>query len=533
MNGIRLMHEFFAFIQARTTSSRLPKKVLKEIPENSGLTILDHIYGRLLQILPAANIVYLIPDTDIELEEFLKKRNYQYHKGSESDVRERFILAAERFNAENIIRLTGDNPFIDIEHIELLINTLTGSNYDIASFKDLPIGTGVEVFTRASLLKEPPEGLLDRHREHVSLHIKESASSKFYKFDSLLTAEEKAKLPFMRITIDEEPDFQFCTWLLENLKQINPYFGVKEIFSLYGKNPEGFKINEKVEQITFKVKEPITSSHRITILYADPARYGSGHYERCKLLYTLLQLNGFHCVLSDSLENIEQGDFYIIDHRDTEVPNSIKREKLLLIDNFGPDREHFPHIDVLPHPYNLFENVLEHILLPTGINNYVKSSFKKKITCYAGSLNSEDSYYLDLFLYWQFHRRGYEIVRIGGSVHKKVLGIEYFSRLSTHLFISHISESEFFISYFGQSIFTSAFFNNKVLLIGIGDVHEELGIHLSQNSNAIYAGNLKKRNLNLICNFAKNTRPIDISVTDRGYFNLINLIQSIGNFNEI
>lgn len=70
MSGIRSTRKVYAFIQARTSSLRLPRKVLLEFPPGSGKTLIDRIYDRILTVLPKEQIIYLIPEEDEELRFF-------------------------------------------------------------------------------------------------------------------------------------------------------------------------------------------------------------------------------------------------------------------------------------------------------------------------------------------------------------------------------------------------------------------------------------------------------------------------------
>lgn len=78
MSGIRSTRNIYAFIQARTSSIRLPGKVLRELPFNSGKTLIDRIQDRIRVVLPEEQIVYLIPEEDKELRSFLENRKYRF-----------------------------------------------------------------------------------------------------------------------------------------------------------------------------------------------------------------------------------------------------------------------------------------------------------------------------------------------------------------------------------------------------------------------------------------------------------------------
>ena len=104
MNGILSMHRFFAFIQARSTSTRLPGKVLRPIPMSSNKPLLSHIIKRLTKVVLKEKIILLIPTNDSEIKQYAIDNSVNYFEGSEDDVRDRFIQAGKKFNAENIIR---------------------------------------------------------------------------------------------------------------------------------------------------------------------------------------------------------------------------------------------------------------------------------------------------------------------------------------------------------------------------------------------------------------------------------------------
>ena len=71
------MYNFFAFIQARTTSSRLPGKVLKSIGDKP---ILSHIIDRLCKVIERKQIVLLIPKGDVKLIEYAKNNSLEFFK---------------------------------------------------------------------------------------------------------------------------------------------------------------------------------------------------------------------------------------------------------------------------------------------------------------------------------------------------------------------------------------------------------------------------------------------------------------------
>lgn len=516
MNGILSMHDFFAFIQARSTSTRFPKKVLKTIPSESGETILGHIVQRLKKVIPFENIVLVIPQNDTEIIQYAKANSIQYFEGSEEDVRDRFIQAGKKYNSKYVIRLTADNPFIDLEYLELLMEAFENPEIEIASFQGLPLGMGVEIFKMSSIEKEisPME---TRHREHVSLHLKENGAFRFEKLHTLLTEEELKICSKIRLTIDEESDYKLCCSVYSKLAAKSPCFGVKEVISLYQKEPDLFKLNENVNQVTFSVSHHRPDKNRIFILFAEPKQYGSGHYERCKSLSINLQSSGYEIVSAHALPENKDYDLFIIDHRDMEIPSEIQHKTIILIDHFGQERyNYFPH-DLLPHMFNEFEDVVRNSLFPIGIEEYKNYPEKKQVLVYAGSLNFRSSFLLDRFAFKHFADSGYEIIRVGGVPRKKAnFGIKTIPRTNKRDFLRILAESEYFISYYGQSVMDASFLNKKIMIYAISDYHERLALHFSKNSEAVYVGNVTVKNMNMTAAYQKFLRKVDLNLQNEG-----------------
>lgn len=519
MNGILLMHNYFAFIQARTNSSRLNSKVLEKIGDKN---LIEHIYFRLEKILEQEKIILLIPENDTKLVEFANSKNYNYFSGSEENVRERFILASEKFGAENIIRLTADNPFIDYNYIEYLLSFFSYKDFDIASFSGLPIGMGVEIFKSSSLKKEPKVGITDSEREHVSLHLKTTEEFKFLKLYPFISKSEIETSNKIRLTIDQIQDLEVCREVHKNL---GDDFNVEEVLELYQLKPEIFQKNFSIEQIKFETK-PIQSKKKIFIKYADPLPNGRGHFERCKYLSTILQTNFYNVEMDKEIPKELDADLIILDSRDMLVPNLIRNKKIILIDNFGQDRFKFIHFDTLPHMLNDFDESIQNTLLPLHFFEKVENKKPNKIFCYAGNLSFRESYKLDLFLKKQFSGSSYEIIRVGGSKRKKKnLGIKLYNKLNKTEYLKLLNESEFFVSYFGQSIMEATYLEKKIILFSISDYHNELAFHFVQNSNAMYAGDIRKQSLITSANFLKFTRPNSIGMKGNGYEKLFKLIE--------
>ncbi len=154
-------------LQARMGSTRLPGKVLLPI---AGRPLLDHIVDRLIGLRAEGQLV-IATSTEIRddvIEEYCKRRGVLCFRGSEADVLARYFYCAESYGFDHIVRLTGDNPFVDVDELDRLITLHLESNNDFTqSFSALPVGVGAEIFTFAALERSYREGHEPHHREHV------------------------------------------------------------------------------------------------------------------------------------------------------------------------------------------------------------------------------------------------------------------------------------------------------------------------------------------------------------------------------
>ncbi|MDZ4728108.1 MAG: spore coat biosynthesis protein F [Leptospira sp.] len=504
MNGILSTPKPFGFIQARLGSQRLNGKILKSIPIENGKSLLEHIHSRLIKIIPNERIVFLIPEEDDELALYLSNKNFQFHKGPLEDVRRRYIDAAEKYGAKDIIRLTGDNPFIDITSIELLWEAMFHlcTRYYCLAMAHLPLGMGVECFSYESLVHNIDILNDKRHLEHVSLHIKEDLKKNtvyrlippHIEYNNLQYTNE------IRMTIDENLDFEVMLDVWRELGETDPYFGANEVIKLYKNNPSLFEKNQPVKQVKFELPKENFIKKRISLSYGDPKIFGSGHFERCKSLSIEMQMNQYEvlCNSYPTENSISPIDGYIIDSRETIHKNF----PALSIDDLGPKKNDVTSVYFLPHP-DITQSKIKNNKSISFYSSPIIGLFKDipskqgQWMIYAGSLNKEQTELIDSFLLNNLNKKWNvkQWIRIGGTPSSSSNEILYFPRLSKFEFYNCLSTSEGFISYFGQSIMESMYLGKKTKLIGISEIHKELGIFFSDLAHIEYLGEINNLKL--------------------------------------
>ena len=229
--------KYVAILEARMGSSRLPGKSLKKL---CGEPLIKRVIDR-IQCSKKINDIVLATTTnplDDELVEYIKSININYYRGSEENVLERVVLAAEKFCCDNIVELHGDNPFLDPTIIDLAISKYESSECDYISNtieKTFPMGLRVQVFP-TKLLKEIYDTIDDPAvNEHVSLYFYENPDR--YNIRNL-SAPKNISFPEVRLTVDTELDFKFILKIYEKIidKKQYPNFLTEDVLNIIKEN---------------------------------------------------------------------------------------------------------------------------------------------------------------------------------------------------------------------------------------------------------------------------------------------------------
>jgi spore coat polysaccharide biosynthesis protein SpsF len=208
-------------------SRRLPGKVLKKIGNNS---LLGHLMTKVNSLKNKVNVVIATSTLEInnEIEEFCLKNNIRCFRGSESNVLERYYFCAKEYGFDHIVRLTGDNPFVDDEEIDNLVKLHIKKNADYSqSYSALPVGVGAEIFSFETLEKSFKYGVNENHKEHVNEYIEENEDK--FKIIKLSVPKEKNR-PDISLTIDTVEDLNKASFIFDKAKE--NFISTEEAISL-------------------------------------------------------------------------------------------------------------------------------------------------------------------------------------------------------------------------------------------------------------------------------------------------------------
>ncbi len=165
-------------------------------------------------------------------------------RGSVSDVLSRFVLALERTDADYVVRVTGDCPFVQPAFIDSALETATGIDY-VATDPDgrFPRGFDVEAIRREALITAHAESDDPVEREHVTPFIVRRPE----RFASApLLCPEWARHPELRVTLDEQADLDLLRAVVEELDASPTSLDGPAMFELLLRRPDLVAINQSV-----------------------------------------------------------------------------------------------------------------------------------------------------------------------------------------------------------------------------------------------------------------------------------------------
>ena len=205
--------------QARTGSSRLPSKVLKEV---DGKTLLQIHLERLKKCLEVDEIIVAttVNDEDKIIYNNALKWGFNAYRGSELDVLDRFYQAVKDKNADWIVRVTSDCPLLDPNLVDKVINFVRENNMDYGSnclIENFPDGQDVEVFKFSALRKANENAKLLSEREHVTPYIKSNSNGKGRDLFTAINYNSDMNYSNIRMTVDEAVDFKLIKILIQKL----------------------------------------------------------------------------------------------------------------------------------------------------------------------------------------------------------------------------------------------------------------------------------------------------------------------------
>ena len=224
-----------AIVQARLGSKRFPNKVLSNI---NGLTSLEILMTRLKQAKSVDEIVLAIPRSSENDELFAEamRMNIACFRGSETDVLDRFYLAAKEHSPDYVVRITADCPMVDPGIIDRVIDLcLSRKLRYVSTDETFPDGLDVEISDFQTLENAWLKSTESHDREHVMPFVRWLAA------ENSSALSSPVDYSGIRVTLDEPED-------LVVIKKVFSHFGrtdftYEELSKLIEDSPHLFTTN--------------------------------------------------------------------------------------------------------------------------------------------------------------------------------------------------------------------------------------------------------------------------------------------------
>ncbi len=327
-----------AIVQARMGSTRLPGKVLRPI---AGRPLLWHIVHRLKKshLIEDVAVATTTNAADDAIVEFGRDNGVTVIRGPEDDVLARFALAAEATDADIIVRVSSDAPFIEADFIDHLLTAMItqGGDYVLMEEGAQTAHEGVDPFTRRGLDKLMMDVQDDPvAREHVTGYFKLHPG-----FVPVARAPAYPELAREggRLTIDTPDDLAFIEAVHARMAARAGEASLADILLLLEREPALRRINAHVTQ------KRIAAQGGLALIRCDGGgKFGYGHVKRMVALARALRdregigalfaLNG----TEDAGEPIRRAGFAVTMEEPLESLVEAHAPDILLLDcREGPD----------------------------------------------------------------------------------------------------------------------------------------------------------------------------------------------------
>jgi spore coat polysaccharide biosynthesis protein SpsF len=232
-------------VQARTSSTRLPQKVLLPL---AGKPLLE----RMLERVQAARTpfdVCVATTTDAgddPVARLAARMGVACVRGHPTDLLDRHIEAARQTDADAVAKIPSDCPLIDPAVIDLVLRAfLEDTSFDYVSNlhpATWPDGYDVEVMTRAALETAHREATRPHEREHTTPFLWDHPE----RFRLRNVVWERDLQRTHRLTIDYREDYEVIRAVFEALhREGAPPFGLDEIVAYLEAHSDVFRLNQR------------------------------------------------------------------------------------------------------------------------------------------------------------------------------------------------------------------------------------------------------------------------------------------------
>jgi spore coat polysaccharide biosynthesis protein SpsF len=240
------MIDVIAIVQARMGSTRLPGKVLLDL---AGKPMLVRDMERIQRAKNIDDIVIATTkkSEDDKIISLCRDNGWNFFRGRENDVLDRYYQAAREYCAKTVVRITSDCPLIEPMIVDRIIEKFSVMTpkidyvSNIFPIRTYPRGLDTEVMSFSALERCWKEEANPVSREHVTPYIHRHPD----RF-RISEVNNELDLSSMRWTVDSPEDMAFACRIYEHFG--DHYFSWTDVLSLLREQPELMEINKDILQ---------------------------------------------------------------------------------------------------------------------------------------------------------------------------------------------------------------------------------------------------------------------------------------------
>jgi spore coat polysaccharide biosynthesis protein SpsF len=243
----RELKKVVTIIQARVSSTRLPKKVLLPLV---GEPLLVRMAERVMAASLVGEVVVATStsEEDNTIENVCRQKSIKIYRGSKLDLLDRHYQCALKYKADVVVKIPSDCPLIDSATIDEVLNKFLNSNEDFDYVSNLhpatfPDGNDVEVMSFAALENAWVNAHAKMELEHTTPYIWENPNK--FKIGNVTWEMGLDYSMSHRWTIDYLEDYQFINQVYHELYPTKKCFTINDILKLLMDKPELQEINKK------------------------------------------------------------------------------------------------------------------------------------------------------------------------------------------------------------------------------------------------------------------------------------------------
>jgi len=232
-----------AVVPCRMKSTRLKQKAILPI---HGIPSIQRclINGKAIQRIDCVVLATSTNAEDVILESHALAVGAEFLRGSAEDVLERFLVAARIYEADFLLRITGDCPVVSFEIANMLVDAHLSAKADVTyCLQPFAIGTASEVYSVSALQRLRQLVPRTDYSEYMLLYFTNNPSH--FKLNPVQLPETYRHSEW-RLTLDEQADLDLFNLMFAELNIGAQPLAFEQIAGFFARNPEASRINAEI-----------------------------------------------------------------------------------------------------------------------------------------------------------------------------------------------------------------------------------------------------------------------------------------------